>query len=325
MNTTSHSHVPHDVPGGHLVHQGLIYGSDEEFLAATVPFCLEGLERGDAVLAVTTEANIGSLRDALRDAARQVEFVTADEWYRVPGATLASYYRYVDEHAVKGAHPRVRVIGEPVWRGRDALETAEWTRYESVINIAFRDFPAWIVCPYDTRVLPEDVVAGARRTHPALAVGRSARDSDQYADPTTAPEVWRRRLVPPAPDGDEAVTPLGTDLSALRAFTARRAAALGLSGDAVERLVFSVNEVATNALVHGGGSGWLTVRRVGRRVVCDVVDTGHGDVDWYLGYLPPDPRQGHGHGLWLVRQLCDLVEIDTGSGTTTVRLHMSLS
>ncbi|MCM1976467.1 MEDS domain-containing protein [Streptomyces sp. NPDC002812] len=33
-----------------LVHQGLVYGSDEAFLAATVPFCLDGLQQDEAPL-----------------------------------------------------------------------------------------------------------------------------------------------------------------------------------------------------------------------------------------------------------------------------------
>ncbi|MGM1062019.1 anti-sigma factor RsbA family regulatory protein [Saccharothrix sp. Mg75] len=307
-----------------LVHQGLVYGSDDEFLSATAPFCADGLERGDAVLAVTTAANAALLARALGESAGRVEFVDAEDWYRAPGRTLSAYHRYVDRHAVKGPHPRVRVIGEPVWHGRDELETAEWTRYESVINLAFADCPAWIVCPYDTRVLPGHVVDDARRTHPQLAVGRSARASDHYTGPTAADGSWERRLAPLRADGEEAVLRFGTDLSAVRAFVARTAAALGMSGEAVARLVYSVNELATNAVRHGGGGGQVTLRRVGPRVICDVTDPGAGPVDWYQGYLPPDPGLRRGCGLWLVRQFCDLLEVDHRAGRTTVRLHADL-
>jgi hypothetical protein len=43
--------------GGSLAHQGLLYGSEEEFLAGTVPFIRDGLERGDAIWIVTTVRN----------------------------------------------------------------------------------------------------------------------------------------------------------------------------------------------------------------------------------------------------------------------------
>lgn len=43
-----------------------------------------------------------------------------------------------------------------------------------------------IICSYDTRVPPRDVVVDARRTHPELAVGTSSRPSGRYVDATAA-------------------------------------------------------------------------------------------------------------------------------------------
>jgi anti-sigma regulatory factor (Ser/Thr protein kinase) len=313
-------HRPHEG----LTHQGLVYGSDEEFLAATVPFCREGLIRGDAVLAVTTGTNIGLLRHALADVGGQVEYVDAQDWYRHPGATLGAYHRYVDRCTATGTHQRVRVIGEPVWHGRDALETTEWTRYESAINVAFADCPAWIICPYDTRVLPSGVVADARRTHPELATAGAALGSDHYADPVDADGVWNQPLAPVRAEGEEAVLSFGADLTDVRTFVADTATALGLAPHKTQTLVFAVNEVATNAVQHGGGTGRLVLRRCGPRIVADVVNTGGAQVAWYLGYLPPDPRQPRGHGMWAVRALCDLLEVHTDREATTVRLHVGL-
>src|SRR5688500_3335822 len=46
-----------------LEHRVLPYGSDEEFLAAAVPFFIVGMERSDSLLAVTTESKIGLLQN----------------------------------------------------------------------------------------------------------------------------------------------------------------------------------------------------------------------------------------------------------------------
>ncbi|MEU3147180.1 MULTISPECIES: sensor histidine kinase [unclassified Streptomyces] len=311
--------------GGGLTHQGLIHSSSQEFLATTVPFCREGLEQRDAVLAVTTPANIDLLRQALGDASGQVELIDAGEWYRAPERTLGAYHRYVDQRTGTGRHQQVRVIGEPVWHGRDTLETTEWTRYESAINVALAHCPAWIICPYDTRALPESIVADARRTHPHLAVAASARPSDSYADPAATDNGWHRPLAPVAGEGEEAFMRFGADLSAVRSTVAETAAEMGLSADGTQRLVFAVNEVATNAVQHGGGTGHIAVHRAGRRIVCDVTSTGRNKTDWYLGHLPPDPQQQRGHGVWVVRQPCDLLEVHTGQDSTTVRLHVSLA
>ncbi|MGV9289115.1 anti-sigma factor RsbA family regulatory protein [Streptomyces sp. NPDC003719] len=318
-------HIPPPAPGNdRLTHQALIYGDDETFLATTVPFCLDGLAQGDAVLAVTTPASTDLLRRALGPAAEQVDLVDAAEWYRAPGRTLGAYHRYVDRRTGRGGHPRVRILGEPVWAGRDALETAEWTRYEAAVNIAFAGCPAWVVCPYDTRVLPDGIVADARRTHPETAVAASARPSERYADPATD-DGWRRPLAPVAAEEGDAVMRFGADLTAVRTEVAVTAARMGLSADGTQRLVFAVNEVATNAVQHGGGTGQLRVRRAGRRVVCDVTSTGGEGTDWFLGYLPPDPRQQRGHGMWVARQLCDLIEVHTDQDRMTVRLHIGLA
>lgn len=303
-----------------LIHQGLVYGTDEQFLSATVPFCRDGLERDDAVLAVTTAANIGHLRDSLGDDAARVEYVDANAWYRAPGRTLAAYHRYVDERA--GRHRRIRIIGEPVWAGRDALATGEWTRYESIINLAFADSAAWIVCPYDTRVVPAPVVDDARRTHPDLVTGPAAEPSPAYLAPALFGGGGQRRS---AAGGPAAVMRFTTDLSAVRRFVATTAGSLGVSPAAINTVVIAVNEVAANAVEHGGGSGQVALGRVGRRIVCDVTDSGPAPVaDWYRGYLPPDPASPRGHGLWVVRQLCDLVEIHAGETGTSVRLHFDL-
>ncbi|MGY1502641.1 ATP-binding protein [Streptomyces sp. QTS52] len=88
---------------------------------------------------------------------------------------------------------------------------------------------------------------------------------------------------------------------------------------------FAVNEVATNAVQHGGGTGRVTLWRDGGRIVCDVTDSGQTTTDWYLGYLPPSPTQPPRHGLWAVRQLCDLLEVQAQQAGTTGRLHLTLN
>jgi hypothetical protein len=49
------------------------------------------------------------------------------------------------------------------------------------------------------------------------------------------------------------------------------------------------------------------------------------DVCVFLMSRRPAPDASHGHGLWVVHQLCDLVELRTGASGTTIRLHMRLS
>jgi DNA-binding XRE family transcriptional regulator len=149
-------------------HHLLPYSTTEDFLSTAGAFASSGLDRSHAVLAVTSPANIGLLRERLAGRADLVDFVDSQEWYVTPPEALSRYDRYVKEKFAAGA-PWVRVLGEPMWTDRSAAEISAWTRYESMINIAFASAPATIACPYDVRSLPPSVVADAHRTHPHLA------------------------------------------------------------------------------------------------------------------------------------------------------------
>ena len=42
------------------------------------------------------------------------------------------------------------------------------------------DTPLWLLCPYDTSTLPDDVIDEALRSHPVLADAGGYRGSTQY-------------------------------------------------------------------------------------------------------------------------------------------------
>ncbi|MFD7814893.1 MEDS domain-containing protein, partial [Streptomyces sp. NPDC059785] len=202
-----------------FVHQALCYGSDAAFLDGTLDFVHDGLDAGDPVLAVVAPHNVRLLGEALGDHAQAVELIDADEWYDQPPRTLGRYHAYCGDHGTgpAGRPRRVRVIGEPVWSGRTAFETGEWMRYESLVNVAFADSPHWILCPYDTRALSDDLALAAARTHPVLgrASGTPAA-SVRYTDPG-AFYAECARVVPRAlPDGPDDVPFLRGGTAAVR-------------------------------------------------------------------------------------------------------------
>lgn len=165
-----------------LRHRALEYGSADEFLASTVPFLMEGIARAETVLVVTAVRQIRWLGDALGDDASHVEFRESSEWYRSPTGALNDYREFIKDRFECGA-PWIRILGEPVWAGRSDAEVAEWTRYESMINLSFASAPATIMCPYDARAVPEGVLADARHTHPQVAGAGNATTSTTYREP----------------------------------------------------------------------------------------------------------------------------------------------
>jgi serine/threonine-protein kinase RsbW len=112
----------------------------------------------------------------------------------------------------------------------------------------------------------------------------------------------------------------------LRHAVASCAEAAGLADGRLEDFVVAVNELLTNAVRHGGGSGHVKLWREDGFVVCEVVDQGTGLAD----PRPDRPDRPSvdgpgGWGLWLAGELTDAIEIETGAEGTTVRISTRAS
>jgi len=114
-----------------------------------------------------------------------------------------------------------------------------------------------------------------------------------------------------------------TDLSAVRAHVRRTAEEAGLSPARVIDLVLAVGEIAANTVRHAKSAGQLDIWHDGKEIVCQLSDKGFIR-DPLAGTSQPDPEAMGGQGLWLVRQVCDQVEICSDETGTTIVLHMFL-
>jgi anti-sigma regulatory factor (Ser/Thr protein kinase) len=97
-------------------------------------------------------------------------------------------------------------------------------------------------------------------------------------------------------------------------------AAAGLTEHALYWFVVAVNEITTNAVRHGGGRGRLHLWREDNRLRCRVVDRGPGIPPDRHGEKRPSPYTLGGRGLWLARQGCESVMLDTGPHGSVVTL-----
>lgn len=306
-----------------LVHHGLRYASQQEFLAGAVPFLLEGLERGESVWVVARAHNAACLRAALGPDARNVVFHDCRRWYQHPVRALAALDNAV--RRLRGRRQRLRMIGEPAWMARPGRQQREWARHEALVNVALATASASLMCAYDTRVLDAEQVAQVGQTHPTMMVGDSPRPSSCYRDPVLfSAECDRFPLPDPPPEALRlAFNRLG-QLATLREFMTSYATWAGARAQAVEQFVQALDEVATNVMEHGGGVGVLRLWTGPRVLSCEVSDSGAGIEDPLAGQLPPPAGRVGGCGLWLARQFCDLVEVRSNAAGTTVRLHLAL-
>jgi len=298
-------------------HEALFYGSDAEYLAGAVPFIRRGLEDDAAVLVAVGERRRRMLTDGLAADAERVVFVDMPAIGRNPARIIPVWRAFAAEHGARGRP--LRGIGEPAWPGRNRDELVECHRHEALLNLAFAETPRFdLLCPYDARGLAPHVLEEARHTHPHVTEAGLSERSPAYRTPAAA---FADTLAPPT--RRPAVLAFGRDeLGAVRDFVAGGARRAGLGADRAEDLVLAVNELATNSLLHASGHGIVRLWLEDGTVLCEVRDDGRiGDP--LAGRSLPEPDALGGRGLWLVNQLCDLVQVRTTTGSTVVRVHMA--
>jgi anti-sigma regulatory factor (Ser/Thr protein kinase) len=302
-------------------HEALYYDGPEGFLGAVGPFVREGAEAGEAQLVAVDAWKIDLLKSELHGFARRVRFVDMAGLGGNPARIIPAWQAFVAE-AVASGRP-FRGVGEPIWPGRSPAELAECHLHESLLNVAFDEGPAWrLVCPYDTHGLDAQVLEDAQRTHPVLRVDGAARQSPRY-EGALAVESWFGEPFREPAGRVERLEFHARELSGLRQFVAARAEGAGLPPERVADLVLAANEAATNSLRYGGGGGTLRIWREGDVLICEIRDNGIIE-DPMVGRDIPNLLQEGGRGLWMVNQLCDLVQVRSLETGAAVRLHVVL-
>ena len=299
-------------------HEALFHAGPEELLAGIVPFVRDGLAAGDPVIALVTETTAALLRDALGGDADRVVFSSIEQVGN-PARIIPTLRDLIQAHGEQA--DCIRIIGQPVRPELGPATLAECHRHEGLLNVAFDDSPAlWVVCPYDSSALADEVLSEAERTHPFVRDGARAADSASYA----GDHVFTAPLEGALPRPARPFSALAFDIDALsevRAIVAHHARLAGMSDERREDLVLAVSEIATNSVVHGGGAGVLRVWHEAGALVCETRDRGSIS-DPLAGRIAPEPGQLHGRGLWLANQMCDLVQIRSSPAGGSVRVHM---
>ncbi|WP_053711157.1 sensor histidine kinase [Streptomyces sp. NRRL B-3648] len=298
-------------------HPALLCATEDEYLTGVGDFVRTQAARGRPLLVVVPGERLTRLQDVFGSEYEDITWVDMRQAGRNPGRILSLLLDFADRHADR--HPAI--VGQPLWVGRTSAETHEATRHEALVNLAFAGRNATFLCPYDT-ALPERVLAQAHRTHPVVGDAGGYRPSPVYADP----EQVCRECDAPLP---EPVAPVvldfdERDLAAVRDAATQWAEAAGLSPRRRTDWLLAVNEATGNSVRHGGGRGTLRLWRAAGTLVAEVRDRGRL-VDPLVGRRRPDPMSpAGGRGVWMMHQLCDLVEIRTPPSGLVVRLHLTV-
>lgn len=306
-------------PPGVLAHTALFYDSSEAWLAGVSGFVREGLDAGEPVLVAAPAGRLTALRAEFGELAERAAFTDMAVLGRNPGRIIPAVGEFAQAHAGR----RVRLVSEPLWPGRTPAEIREATRHEALANLAFAATPAAILCLYDRAGLETGVLADARVTHPGVIEAGQFRPSADYGggavpagcdQPLPDPPAWARKATFSARSG----------LAGVRALVSGCATAAGAAANRAGDVVLAVSELAANTLMHTKAGGVVHAWQAGGRLLCQIQDAGQ-ITDPLAGRYRPDPATaGGGQGLWLVHQVCDLVEVRTGTGGTAIRVHIAL-
>jgi anti-sigma regulatory factor (Ser/Thr protein kinase) len=305
-----------EAPAAGFSHCALIYRDPADCLAAVLAFVKDGLARDEPVSIAVSGPTSLLLRRAVGDATPGLEFRDMTELGRNPGRILSAAGDFAASHR---GQP-VRWVAEPLWPGRSAAEVTEAIRCEALLNLALQEAPVSVFCLYDLMRLTPAMTASAEQTHPVVSAdGRTQANAD-YLGPGILPPGCDSPL--PPPPGDAVELRYARDLRPVRELVAEQATAAGLSRGRSADLMIAVSEVGANTLKHTGNGGQLLIWRTADEIVCQLHDQGTIS-DPLAGRRRPG-KASSGYGLWVVNQICDLVELRSAPANTVLRLHMRL-
>ncbi|WP_030267685.1 MEDS domain-containing protein [Streptomyces violens] len=317
----------HGEPHTPINHHAGIHSSDEEFLATVVPFLKEGIAAEDEPdpVAITTSRKLDLLRDALGPDACHVDFHDSAQWYRgTPANSMATALDYYVAHA--SPQGRIHMTGEPVWDGRSPRQITEWKRYEALATELFTGAPPDLMCLYDTRTAPPDVIDAARHTHPTELDRHGIRPSPLFTEPAV---YVTRDLGPlPPPPQDAIGMSLDEDLTAGHRFAADQAQARGMAPDAAARFGQAVSGATGYAVAQGCDRADLQLWSTRQRIICELRTSVGRITDPFLGFRPPGPQAQPEDGLWKTRQVCEFVDMRSDNEEKegwTIRMETALT
>lgn len=287
-------------------HEAVSYDGEDGFVAHVKDFARA---EDTAVLVILPPDRLDPVHDAL--GSDGVEFLNMLDVGSNPARIIPIWQDFLNRNQGR----RCRGVGEPVHEHRSAPALVECHQHETLLNIAFAETDFWLLCLY-AATQPESVLARARANHPWWA-GEPNPTFDARHDTCTLAQPL------PEPFGPTALLRFDLDsVTGIREYAAGKARRLGLDTDTVDRFALAVHEVMVNSVDHGGGGGMMRLWAEDNELVCEVRDEGV-ITDPLVGRRRPTLAQPRGRGMWMVNQLCDLVQVrSSGEFGTVVRLRV---
>lgn len=305
-----------------FTHHALLYRSADEFAQAVLPFVREGIEADDIVVVTTTPRNLKTLgRWLTPEEMASVSVESSMDHHERPALALTAHHDMLTKHV--GAGRRVRVVGEQPLTVVPPEHVWEYCRIDAAVDQVCAFPGVSVVCPYDLKALPSQVVSRIRRSHQEIIHNGIRQPNHDYRGPTQLLTEDRTLGHLPEPPAHARSLPSPRTPAEARAFVRDNALEVGLESVYLDDFLLAVGEVIANAFTHAE-MDQVSIWRDQYRLVCEVRDRGVGLPDMLVGYRQPDLDSIGGRGLWLAHQLAHLVEVHTGATGTTVRVHATV-
>lgn len=301
-----------------LQHAAGFFATPEDLVEQALPIVAGAVERREPVALAVRPATERTLRAALGAPAGVVTLVRPTEPGAESGQTIAAQRARELRELVAESGSAVVVTEHDT--GLDGDDGGFWTELDAAVNVAMADLPVSLTCFFPELPLHQQILEGARFNHRHLLVGGELRHNPDHrcprdvlgVRPASAPVL----LGPP----DLQVTFSAWQLHEVRAAVEEAVLAVDYGVSRAEDVVLAVNEVATNAVEHGTREAMLLVWTSRGGVVCEIHDTGTLR-DPLPGLKAPHPSEPRGRGVWIARQLCDVLHVWADDDGTHVRLR----
>ncbi len=299
-------------------HPAFMYSDTDSLVDYLVPYIHSGLDEHAFVFVALKSEHIGALRSVLGDDARRTAVVDTAKWHPHPNTRLNALHQIAADAAGNGSSC-LRLAVEPVWPQRREL-VSEWQRFESALNHVLAPYHGSLVCLYDASDLDPSIVDVAESTHPHVHRAGERSASTHFESPDAFLRRWHDDAAIPASEPRHVQSI--EELASIRAELTGVATDLRLPLRKTHDLCLAANEILTNALIYGSGPVEMWTYIEDGFLVVEVRDRGNGIADPLVGYRPPPTFKVGGRGVWLARQVVDLLEIIPTEHGTIAKLYL---
>jgi anti-sigma regulatory factor (Ser/Thr protein kinase) len=308
------------------LHAAAVYDSGQDLAARILSFLMDGLARREKVVAIVPQRTGEVLGTVLGSGAMMVQWGLPGLTYHHLGRATETVRNYLADRRAAGDPTRVLIENDVDNGLRGPGRMAAYLRAESAAEGLFGSHGVPWLCLYDRRRYSPGVLADAERVHPHLLDEQGVPVlNKEYVDPATylAAHPGPVSVVPGQVALDLELNDLN-DLGDLRGQAGDTARELGLDPMDTRLAEVAAGEVIANAFRHGSLPGRVRVWRDADAVLIRVDSAGPGPEVAVSGFSPPDLAAGSGAGLWVARQIADVVHVETRRDGTSVELQFPL-